>query len=359
MFILPTYVNASKHVDRISQEYLQKFGVSNFGDPSKVFADGSCLLNAVSVFLRGAEQLSTELTCIEMVSRKDVYTSLPSAKRLIWVASNYVASSNDCAKRHGWSSIWTILAFAEVIGMPIESVYLPLNGVKDMYFKTLNMLAVPRNCRDENGIVTVLWTRNIRHNPRQMWMPNHFVPLIKPTSSQTITTLTTENTVPQIHNMTEFPPLGFDQKPPTQCRPAKADSTDDFHPDSTYLPPLSSTPISSPASKFPAVDINEDLASRNSTLNDTLMVHSDIENFEAKNPSTTGNQLKKGNLSAIEVFRAVINTENLIHEHIPPGTKGNIYLLLDNTKNVLRQQTGKSSVLQMTVVPGIHTVVEP
>ena len=67
----------------------------------------------------------------------------------------------------------------------------------------------------------------------------------------------------------------------------------------------SSTPISSSASKFQAVDINEDLASRNSTLNDTLMVHSDIENSEAKNPSTTGNQLKKGNLSATEVFKSL------------------------------------------------------
>jgi hypothetical protein len=94
----------------------------------------------------------------------------------------------------------------------------------------------------------------------------------------------------------------------------------------------SATPISSPASKFQAVDINEDLASRNSTLNDTVMVHSDIENSEPKNPSTTGKQLKKGNLNATEVFRAVINTENLIHEQIPSGTKENIYLLLDNTK---------------------------
>jgi hypothetical protein len=106
----------------------------------------------------------------------------------------------------------------------------------------------------------------------------------------------------------------------------------------------SSTPISSPASTFQAVDINEGLASRNSTLNDTLMVHSDVENSEANNPSLTGNQLKKGNLSATEVFRAVINTKNLIHEQIPSGTKENIYLLLDNTKNVLRQQTGTSSV---------------
>jgi len=50
------------------------------------------------------------------------------------VAPNYVASSIDWAKRYGWSFIWTILALAEVIGMPIESVYLPLNGVKDMFF---------------------------------------------------------------------------------------------------------------------------------------------------------------------------------------------------------------------------------
>jgi hypothetical protein len=46
----------------------------------------------------------------------------------------------DCAKKSGWSSIWTILALAEVIGIPVESVYPPLNGEKDFSYKHLNLL---------------------------------------------------------------------------------------------------------------------------------------------------------------------------------------------------------------------------
>jgi hypothetical protein len=52
----------------------------------------------------------------------DYGTSLKIAKDLIWVSPNYVSSTMDCAKKSGWSSIWTIFALAEVIGIPVESV---------------------------------------------------------------------------------------------------------------------------------------------------------------------------------------------------------------------------------------------
>jgi hypothetical protein len=120
------------------------------------------MFNSVSLSLCGSEDMATELcvrTCIEVVSRKDVYTSLPIAKDLIWVSPNYISSTMDCAKKNGWSSFWTILALAEVISIPIESVYLPLNGVQDKSYKFHNLLALPRNSKDENVKVIVMWTR--------------------------------------------------------------------------------------------------------------------------------------------------------------------------------------------------------
>ena len=125
---------------------MQEYGVPFFATDN-----GSCLFNAVSLALCGTQDIATELlvrTCIEMAVQKDVYTSLPIAKDLIWVAPNYVTSAIDCACTNGWSSIWTILALAEVIGMPIKSVYPPLNGTTDMSYKILNLVEIPRNCKN-------------------------------------------------------------------------------------------------------------------------------------------------------------------------------------------------------------------
>jgi hypothetical protein len=75
--------NLPKFVDRVSQTYLQQCDINNFGVPFSVTANGSCMFNAVSLSLCGSQDMATELrvrTCIEMVSRKDVYTSLKIAK---------------------------------------------------------------------------------------------------------------------------------------------------------------------------------------------------------------------------------------------------------------------------------------
>jgi hypothetical protein len=67
-------------------------------------------------------------------SLKIVYGYLQTTFHLLWTV----------LKKSGWSSIWTIIALAEVIGILIESVYLPLSGVQDKSYKYLNLLAVPR-----------------------------------------------------------------------------------------------------------------------------------------------------------------------------------------------------------------------
>jgi hypothetical protein len=126
-FVAPNYFISPTRIDTLSQDCLTKYNIQHLlGDPYYVSDNGSCLFNVVSVPLCGTEDLAVELrvrTCIEMVIRKDYYTSLPIAQKLTWVSPNYASSSIDCAQPRGWSSAWTILALAQVIGMPNYCTY--------------------------------------------------------------------------------------------------------------------------------------------------------------------------------------------------------------------------------------------
>lgn len=135
----------------------------------------------MSVALCGTDDLATELryrTCIEMVLQKDHYTTIPKAKDLILISPNYISSTFDCSSKHGWSSSWTLLALSQVIGIPIKSVYPPMNGQQDFSFKSLNFTTVPRLCQNNDKKITIMWTRKRDYDPTKTWTPNHFVPLI-------------------------------------------------------------------------------------------------------------------------------------------------------------------------------------
>jgi hypothetical protein len=103
LFVVPSHIsNSPNFADRISQTYLQQCDIHKLGVPYSVTANDSCIFNPVSLSLCGSEDMATELcvrTCIEVVSRKDVYTSLPIAKDLIWVPPIYISSTMDCAKK--------------------------------------------------------------------------------------------------------------------------------------------------------------------------------------------------------------------------------------------------------------------
>ena len=123
-FVAPNYFISPTRIDTLSQDFLIKCKIQHLlGDPYYVSDNDSCLFNVVTVALC---DLAVELrvrSWIEMVIRKDYYTSIPIAQKLIWVSPNYVSSSIDCAQPRGWSSAWTILALAQVIGMPNYCTY--------------------------------------------------------------------------------------------------------------------------------------------------------------------------------------------------------------------------------------------
>lgn len=298
--------------------------MQNIGVPYYVQDNGSCLFNAVSVDLSGTETLSTELrvrTCIEMVTKKDIYTSMPNANKLLWVSPNYITSTFDCAHARGWSSIWTFYALAEVIGTTIKSVYPPLNGGQDIYYKTLNLEATPRNNMHPNDMVTILWTRSTSHKG-SMWVANHFSPIIL--HVDTCTSIDSTDLQSKSYDL-DFPPLSSPSATPINIintsNPQQVhivDDTPDKHTDSAE------------GCHMEESDTDCDI------LND--------ENDESAQPVFASTPLPNGQtLTASQVFQAVISDNKTVVESIPDGYKDNVYFLLNNSVNISRCQNSKNS----------------
>ena len=269
-------------------------------------------------------------------SLKILYGYLQTTFHLLWTV----------LKKNGWSSFWTILALAEVISIPIESVYLPLNGVQDKSYKFHNLLALPRNSKDENVKVIVMWTRTAYKNPKQIWNPNHFVPLIKPSTTSNLSSTST-----QLHldSFIDFPPLSSTPVPfnASRCSIPKhqfspVDSSSTNRPTPPFIDSLEDFPSHSSSSKSdfklnqPAISTSPSSQSKIDT--DTVTtVHHEPANYFSEN------HLQRGNLTATEVFQSIINTENTVYEKIPNGPKENVYFLIDNSSNVVRKSYTKSS----------------
>lgn len=101
---------------------MSKCGITNVGTPYKVYSNGGCLFDSVSVLLCGTQGLSKELrvrTYIEMVRLKDRIASLSITPEFLTVSPNYINSVFACASSGGFSSIWTIFALSNATGLPM------------------------------------------------------------------------------------------------------------------------------------------------------------------------------------------------------------------------------------------------
>ena len=244
-------------------------------------------------------------TLIEMVLRKNIITALPIANKVIWVSPNYITSVMDCASERGWSSIWTIFALAEAIGKPVKSVYPPLNGVQDFCFRFLNITAIPHNFKDEDDLITVMWTRSSLHDPSKMFTPNHFAPLIK------------------------------DIIVPTEAIPPSLDSFEEF-------PLLQATSVlnnSSNSSKKSPVEVNSVMPQKKHESEPTICIDTSTD-VEMSDSLPNSNALTNGqNLTATQVFSSAMNTELSTVDSIPRGYKDNVFFVFNNSHNL--QQNSK------------------
>lgn len=168
-----------KHLksDLISQDILSSLNLSIPGRrPIHVSGNGNCLFNSISIALCGSEKYATELrvrTCVELVTNKQKYVG---SGMFELVSPDYDESCRDAATDGGYSSVWTMMAAASVIGQPIQSIYPPLNGILDQTVGILNTILKPTESKSFNPVL-IMWTSTgIKRDTT--WTANHFVPLV-------------------------------------------------------------------------------------------------------------------------------------------------------------------------------------
>ena len=205
--------------DTISTGLLAKSGCS-ISDryPVQVRGDGNCLFSSLSLALVGNEGLANQirvLTCLELVENSQFYNTDQNAKFLL-VSPNYDESCRNAAKLGEWSSAWTIMAAATVIGCPIHSVYPTMNGILDSCVGILNHVFYPAGSKSSKSEpIKILWTSTTLAN-RNTWVPNHFVPLILKSS---------EVSIIDLDSFSEFPPLNSTKLNDTNSCPTIFDTT--------------------------------------------------------------------------------------------------------------------------------------
>ena len=90
---------------------------------------------------------------------------------------SYNESLKDCCTEGAYSSIWTIMALSSVVGLPINSVYPPMNGPECKPHLGLSKQFETKETRNRETL-TILWSRMGPWRPPN-WTGNHFVPILK------------------------------------------------------------------------------------------------------------------------------------------------------------------------------------
>ena len=187
----------------VSKTILENHEISFDGKiPVFVSGDGNCLFNSLSVGLVGHEKLATEIrvrACLEMVLNRHAYYDGPNAKkneRLLEVTDSYDEACTAASRKGAFSSAWTMLAAATVLGSPIQSVFPPRNGLLDKTFRYLNETFTPVSSKSKFDPICIMWT-STSYSYHKTWLPNHFVPLIA----------TKEQSIIDLDSVEDFPPL--------------------------------------------------------------------------------------------------------------------------------------------------------
>ena len=146
-----------------AQYILNKCRLQNLGIPSMTTGDGNCLFNAVSIALTGNEDRAAELrlrTSVEMALNADTYQRREDYDQLMTHSPSYSASMKDCCTEGAYSSIWTMMALSSVVGLPIKSVYPPMNGTQCKAHNALSKFFVTDDTKNRETL-TVMWRLNV------------------------------------------------------------------------------------------------------------------------------------------------------------------------------------------------------
>ena len=122
---------------------------------------------------------------MELVLNFELYKAHANYRNFRLASSDLVKACQKCDWDGNFLSLFTIQGLSSVIGREIVSVYLAMNGMLDSCMRILNTVITPivsLSTNTSRGRVYVLWTRMFGPCPHphdQIWLPNHFVPLIE------------------------------------------------------------------------------------------------------------------------------------------------------------------------------------
>ena len=183
----PTPVDhTSLRTHYLSQVIMHQQNMSTHGVPKSTTGDGNCFFHAISLALYGTEQYSTEMrlrTCVQMCLHPQVYKDRADANDIFILSPPFEDSAMDCSRPTAYSSIWTMLAATDALGISITSIYPPLNGHQDLPFKVLNTVFNSSTVWQPSTNINIMWTHTeITSDSCGTWTPNHFVPVFKDNS---------------------------------------------------------------------------------------------------------------------------------------------------------------------------------
>ena len=320
-------------------ELMSSSDITGLGVPCTTSGDGNCLFNAVSLALSGGEDFSTELrlrTALEMILNSTRYTSRPDYNRLLLVSPSYRESTKDCCSDHSFSSVWTMMALSNTIGLPIQSVYPRVNGQGDEVHRILTQTFMPDN-HTEVEPLTILWTRQTA-SQQSTWVANHFVPVLQEdhlsTDTQGDDSIFNDTLQTQYHVVNQS---GTSFKITTI-------KTNTEHNDS-FQPTAMSTPSRDSCNMASTSHDNRDSATTTPPHN----TYKDASNLDISSPNESITRepeilptavgispLPNGHPLPVEdVYTQIVQRQTVLPS-VPPGDKSDSYMLVDNTRNTER-----------------------
>ena len=350
--------------------------------PIAVSGDGNCLFNSLSMAIFGNQTHATELrvrTSIELCLNQEYYKRENADNRFDDFAPTLEEAVSKCPKNGEWACIWDMHAASTVIGAPIISVYPVVNGPTDETIRVLNRTLNPRESKNRQNPVTIMWS-GPQHNPDRLWTANHFVPLLKWDSDSNHENAYDPN-VYSLADLDDFPPLSRSTLSPPQIRVkkgrTKAMKMAPPNNDHTYIkqenpqidhidlvgspsvdidlsPPGSPSVDLDPSPRgCPSVDLglspsrcDQSVNSQNENTTEMNDSQSELDITEIsvshpyQNPSENG---LDGKFLRSDSQLDMIKEANTDLMSIPKGIKENVFFLLNDDKNIARRNSGRYS----------------
>ena len=380
-----------RKVDEVAVKYFQQCGGSKDRLPVFASGDGNCLFNSGSIATFGDESKACELrvlSCIELVEHGPYYAKLNKGSGIDLVSDDLCTAQILSPINGSYCSPWAMHAMATVLGVPIRSVYPPVNGCLDRTVAILNTTFQPRIQSKDQPII-ILWTHVLLPG-EGTWRPNHFVPLL-PVVKNLSPVITLDTTMPEeksysdvvkgikldknenvISSMQFSENENMDISEFDFARDEKLESTPkkmqrsqlckgfdtspvfsrkrkiDFS-DLSPLPSpckksvtLSSQNDSSKSFKIITANVVPDIISDNlkDFSNESASLLLEAVNDVASNSHFNEPSVKGSFLDTDEVIDILFNKTSSISS-IPRGKKEDVYIIINNDENVKRNQNGK------------------